>query len=149
MRIPRPIYFSALGLVSVAFLLSGATKVADPLSFAASLLNSPWLISGLRQDWLLAVAFYLPWLEVVLGVALWLAPARPAAIGLLSGLLLVFSVYLVGLVWLGDDAPCGCFGDLLPLDSAGWGLARNGILLFCLGILFLVEFRLAPKGCRR
>jgi uncharacterized membrane protein len=148
MRIPRPVFYSALGLVSAAFLLSGATKVTDPVSFAASMMSSPWLMSAFPQNWLVALAFYLPWLELALGLALWVPPTRRAAICLLTGLVLAFSIYLLGLAWMGHEVPCGCFGDLLPLDSAGWGLARNGVLLLCLGILIRVEFRLAPEESR-
>lgn len=125
----------AMLLLSAAFLLSGITKVLDPLAFAATLFNSPLFSAEVLQGVLPALAFYLPWLELLLGLAIWLSTFRAAALGLLGGLLGLFSLYLLGLAILGVNLPCGCFGNLLPFDSTAGSLIRNAVLLFCVALL--------------
>lgn len=130
-RIATVFHWGALVLLSVVFLVSGAGKALDPTAFVSTLLNSPWLSDSTFQPLLPALGHYLPWLEITLGLAVWLPPARRAALFLLGGLLVLFSAYLGFLAWSDLDLPCGCFGDLLPFNSTAWSLARNAFLLLC------------------
>lgn len=105
------------------FVYAGATKIIDPTSFARSIERYDalpyWAVSPL--------AIYLPWLEVVLGLALLLCKRlREAAAYLSLSLMFVFTAAFV-IAWSrGISIDCGCFGgDSLQGSSPWLYLARN------------------------
>ena len=118
----------ARALVSVLWLAAGAFKLADPAAFARDIEHYR-LLPALGSA---ALAVYLPWLELVLGVALWLPRFREAARGLSLALLGVFGVVLAAALVRGLDIRCGCFGASGPDSSAAWALARNAVLALLL-----------------
>jgi len=75
-----------------------------------------------------ALALWLPWFELTLAGALLLPRWRREAAVLTGGLLLVFCVALLSVMWRGIDLECGCFGRENPVAPA-WALARNCALL--------------------
>jgi hypothetical protein len=50
------------------------------------------------------------------------------------------SAFVVGLLYLGEEKPCGCFGDLFVSQTDQWFLSRS------LGLLFLSLFVLRNNG---
>ena len=117
---------AALLAVAAIFVFAGATKLGDPARFAVEIGNYrlvPPLVAGL-------LAVYLPWLEIALGLGLCAPRWRPAARLLAAGLLLAFCAALVAALVRGLDIRCGCFGGADGGGmSAGWALARNGVLI--------------------
>ncbi|MFT4176840.1 MAG: DoxX family protein [Luteolibacter sp.] len=64
----------------------------------------------LAAPWDVAVAYSLPWVEVVAGLCLMLGIFRRGALLAIGGLVLVFSV-AIGWAWVhGLDIACGCHG---------------------------------------
>ncbi len=94
-------------LVGALFVYAGVIKALDPAQFFADVQGYdliPWRAATV------ALAFYLPWLEIIGGLAILVRPLHAAALLILSGLLLVFTVALA-LAWIrGLDISCGCFG---------------------------------------
>ena len=87
------------------FIYAGALKIVDASEFARAIHNyqlTPRLVSTL-------VAVYLPWLEVLAGLAL---IARRLPLGATLALTTMSAVFLIALTsaWLrGLDISCGCF----------------------------------------
>lgn len=101
--------FWALRLVLGGLLVwSGAVKVGDPAGFANEIGNYH-LLPSLSP----IMAVTLPWIEIVIGVALIAAPrawARAAALGAVA-ILGVFTIAVISVVARGIDVDCGCFGS--------------------------------------
>ncbi len=122
-------------LLGALFVIAGALKVPDPAAFLQS-------IDGYRMlpGWTAALAaVYLPWLEIVCGLALGFRKFYSGALALLIGLTGVFIVALSS-AWLrGLDIDCGCFGSGDPAGRLGVALARDVVLLAALGWLWRRE----------
>jgi uncharacterized membrane protein YphA (DoxX/SURF4 family) len=122
------------------FAFAGFSKLADPAAFAAAILAYrlvPWEIA-------VPLAYYLPWLEILCGLALasgWRRVAR-GAIPVAAGMLLVFAAALGSAIWRGLDIECGCFGGggngpvaelglVAAMGAALFSVARCGGILGC------------------
>ena len=94
--------------IGALFIYAGAIKVADPARFFNDLQNYdllPWRTASA------ALAFYLPWLEIVSGVGMAVPRFRAGAGVILSGLLVVF-IGALAFAWArGLNISCGCFGE--------------------------------------
>ncbi len=93
-------------LAGAVFVYAGVTKAADPMRFASDINNYqiiPWSI-GVR------LAFYLPWLEILCGLALITRRLYSGALSILLGLMLIFIGATIVAKARGIDITCGCFG---------------------------------------
>jgi uncharacterized membrane protein YphA (DoxX/SURF4 family) len=94
-------------LLGALFVYAGITKVLDPVRFFTDIQNYgiiPW------RAVTVAFAFYLPWLEIISGMAVVVRPLRAGALAIMVVMLLIFTVAL-GQAWArGLDISCGCFG---------------------------------------
>jgi uncharacterized membrane protein YphA (DoxX/SURF4 family) len=118
----------AIGLL---FIYAGAVKVADAVGFARDIDNYkmlPWPAS-------VALALYLPWLEILSGLALITRLLFRGAVLLVTGLMVIFIVATVAAKMRGLDVSCGCFGHASQYLSFTWHLALDFLLLG--GLLFL------------
>lgn len=88
------------------FIYAGALKIVDVQGFARDVHHfqlTPWTVS-------VAVAVYLPWLEVLAGLAI---IVRRLPLGASLALVVMNAVFLIALstAWArGLDISCGCFG---------------------------------------
>ena len=92
--------------VGALFVYAGALKAWDPIELAEDIDHYhvlPWAI-GVR------LAFYLPWLEILSGVALLACRFTAGARGILTALMLLFIVASILAKVRGIDVSCGCFG---------------------------------------
>ncbi len=112
-------------IIGGVFIYAGAIKALDPVRFANDIDNYkilPWAI-GVR------LAFYLPWLEILCGLAL---IARHLYLGGLSILTAFTSIFIVATVSAkirGLDITCGCFGHAGRNWSFSSHLALDFVLL--------------------
>ena len=142
---PRPWWLSpwisiraqlALGAVFVA---AAAAKIQDPPSFAHMIYNYRLLPGGAVN----AFALWLPWFELLAGLALVLGVWKRAAAGASAVLLLLFLAALSWNLARGNPVNCGCF-DVKAKDKPRaelltdmrWTILRDvGLLLLAAQVL--------------
>ena len=127
-------------IVGGLFIFAGLTKLADvgplrfldPMEFARGIDNYkllPWSIS-------VALALYLPWVEIVCGLALIFRRLYSGALALLLALLVVFIGATMAAKARGIDITCGCFGHVSDHMSFAWHLALDFAILAGVAILW-------------
>ncbi len=127
-------------LVGALFIFAGLTKIVDfhpfrfldPMGFARDIDNYkilPWAIS-------VRLAFYLPWLEIICGIALIFRRLYSGALALLLGLLLVFIGASIAAKMRGIDISCGCFGHVSDHLSFAWHMALDLAILGTVAVLW-------------
>jgi uncharacterized membrane protein YphA (DoxX/SURF4 family) len=112
-------------LAGAVFVYAGGLKLLDPLRFATDISNYqilPWPVA-------VRLAFYLPWLEVLCGLALIFHRLFAGALVLTTGLMLVFIGATFSAKARGIDLACGCFG------SVGGNLSFSSHLLIDVALL--------------
>src|SRR5207302_7579554 len=92
----------------------------------------PWSV-GVR------LAFYLPWLEILCGLALILRRLYAGALVLVLVLMLAFIGASISAKARGLDVSCGCFGHVSDQLSFAWHLALDFLLLAGLLCLLFSE----------
>jgi putative oxidoreductase len=120
-------------IVAGIFIYAGAIKALDPVQFASDIDNYkivPWPVS-------VALAFYLPWLEIFCGFALVVRLLYRGALSILTALILVFTLATVAAKVRGLDITCGCFGHASQHWSFPAHLLTNLAILAALLALFL------------
>jgi putative oxidoreductase len=112
------------------FLYAGVGKIRDLQQFAIDIHNynlTPWSLS-------VAVAVYLPWLEIVSAIGLIAAPLYSAALVTIGALSVTF-VAVLGSAWArGLDISCGCLGKS-GTTSVAEALIRAVAILGVVGFL--------------
>lgn len=96
--------------VGALFVYAGILKVLDPAQSATDIAN----FRLLPHTAAVALALYLPWLEIFCGTALAFRKFHGGALLLLTAMTLVFFFALVSAKARGLDISCGCFGHLRP-----------------------------------
>ena len=122
-------------VVAGIFIYAGALKMLDPVQFAHDVKNFqilPWRIS-------VAIAFYLPWLEIFCGVGLVFRFFYRGALCILSTLIVVFTLATAAAKVRGLDITCGCFGHASQHWSFPAHLATNLGILAALVVLWFSD----------
>src|SRR5882724_8999331 len=120
-------------IVAGIFIYAGAIKALDPVQFASDIDNYkifPWPIS-------VALAFYLPWLEIFCGFALIVRLLYRGALSILTTLILTFTLVTIAAKVRGLDITCGCFGHASQNWSFPSHLATNLAILAALVVLWV------------
>jgi hypothetical protein len=120
-------------LLAIILVAAGAAKAFHPQIFAVEVDRfqlTPWVLS-------VVLAHFLPWMEIVTAIALFLRRLYLGALLSVSGLGIVFSVAVGSAWWHGLDISCGCFGALMSGQISAWHV--SGALLFVgIGTLLLL-----------
>ncbi|MGI8956527.1 MAG: MauE/DoxX family redox-associated membrane protein [Chthoniobacterales bacterium] len=119
-------------LAGAVFVYAGVLKVRAPLEFANDLSNYhllPWPI-GVR------LAFYLPWLEILAGLALVFHRLFSGALAVTAALMIVFIGATIWAKVQGINVACGCFGAASSNLTFTSHLVLNGSILAVLAILW-------------
>lgn len=123
-------------LAGAVFIYAGILKVRDPLRFASDINNYqmiPWSV-GVR------FAFYLPWLELLCGLALVFHRFFSGALAITIALMCAFIGATAWARMHGIDVSCGCFGDAGTNLSLMWHLVLDcGLLLALIFLWFTRE----------
>lgn len=127
-------------LVAAIFLYAAGMKIVAPDQFAMDIRSYqlfPFQITN-------AMAYIVPWIEVLTAVALLIGLWRGAARLLLLFMLVAFTALKAYVLVVGLNVDCGCFGDsLLAEMSQGWnGVWLNLILIAAIGLETLGVTRL-------
>jgi putative oxidoreductase len=124
-------------IIGALFIYAGAIKALDLIGFANDIDNYkilPWFV-GVR------LAFYLPWLEILCGLAL---VTRRLYLGGLLILTILTSIFIVASIVAkarGLDIACGCFGHASKYLNFAGHLALDFLLLGALMLLLLCDRR--------
>ena len=113
------------------FIYAGALKAFDPVQFAHDIDNFkllPWPVS-------VALAFYLPWLEILCALGLVFRFLYRGALSILTASILVFTLAITAAKVRGLDITCGCFGHASQHWSFPSHLATNLAILAALLVL--------------
>ena len=127
----RVVFTLVAVIIGALFVYAVAVKVLDPVGFAGDIENYktlPWPI-GVR------LAFYLPWLEILCGLALITRCLFRGGVFILTVLMFVFIIATIVAKARGLDISCGCFGHATKSLTFAWHLALDFLLLG--GLLFL------------
>jgi putative oxidoreductase len=137
----RNIAWRIVGLaIAGLFIYAGVIKAFDPVQFASDIDNYkilPWPIS-------VALAFYLPWLEILCGLALIVRLLYRGALSILAALIVVFTLATVAAKARGLDITCGCFGHASQNWSYPSHLATNLAILAALIVLWVSNRSAGP-----
>lgn len=127
-------------IIGAVFLYAGGLKAWAPLGFANDIEHFHLL------SWTLGMgfAFYLPWLEIICGLALIATRLRIAAVAILTALTAVFLVATILAKLRGINLDCGCFGSASKGWSFGTHLLVDFALLTTLLLIWFRETRVAP-----
>ena len=93
-------------IVGGIFVYAGVLKVLEPVRFGLDIDNYkslPWFVS-------VRLAFYLPWLEILCGLAVICRFLYRGGLSILTGLVLIFIGATIAARMRGLDITCGCFG---------------------------------------
>jgi len=120
-------------IVGAIFIYAGVIKAMDPVGFANDIDNYkilPWPLT-------VRLAFYLPWLEILCGLAVILGLLYRGALLVLTVLISIFIIASVIAKARGLDITCGCFGHASKYLSFFGHLALDFVLL---GVLVALWF---------
>ena len=123
------------------FIYAGTLKAFDPVQFASDIDNYkilPWPVS-------VALAFYLPWLEIFCALGLVFRFLYRGALSILTASIVVFTLATILAKLRGLDITCGCFGHASQNWSFPAHLASN--LAILIGLVVLC-FKAAGNGKR-
>lgn len=132
-------------LLGLFFIMAALPKIADPPAFAQTIYNYRLVASDLAGANVLSLlALGLPWLEILLGLALVFGIWRRTAVIFVGALLVTFIVAISINLAQGNAIDCGCFD---PAGSSktteqkfldmGWTIVRDfGMLAMVAQILF-------------
>ena len=118
-------------LVGGLFIYAGVLKVFDPIGFATDIDNYktlPWFID-------VRLAFYLPWLEILCGLALITRQLYTGGLLILTALISIFILASIAAKARGIDITCGCFGHASKNLSFAGHLALDLAILIALVLL--------------
>jgi len=128
----RTVGFIVRVVLGGLFIFAGITKIYDPATFATELDRYqllPWKIC-------VAAAHYLPWVEFLSGLCLFLKAFERGALLLITLLLSVFTLALASALVRGLNIDCGCFGQVFASTGTILPISRNLVLLLLAGILW-------------
>jgi putative oxidoreductase len=125
-------------VIGGAFIYAGTIKALDPIGFATDIDNYKILAWPVG----VGLAFYLPWLEILCGLALVFRVLYRGGLSILNALVLVFIAATVAAKARGLDISCGCFGHVSKNWSFTGHLLVDLAILVALAALLLREKRL-------
>lgn len=107
MKEPLPIVLMILrASVSIVFVYAGVEKAMRPSDFAETIANFHLVSRPIGA----AIALYLPYLEIICGIALLTYRFRAGSLLLLLIMSVLFMVVHLSAIWRDIDPKCGCLG---------------------------------------
>lgn len=135
MRWKQTIYLSGINFLVLLFTYAGLSKFLEWEEFYLNLLNSPLL--PVPETWTVLASWGLPVTELFLVVLLIYPKTKLIALCMSIGILSLYILYLLALIFLAPYQPCSCGGiiALLTWEQQLW--FTLGCLSFASLTLFL------------
>ena len=111
-----------LGLV---FIAASVEKMADPSAFATSIGNYKLIAPSSA----LAIATFLPWIELLAGLTLLFGLFMRGSSLLIFIMLVIFTGGVISAVLRGLDISCGCFTQDPSVGKVGWLKVGENLLM--------------------
>lgn len=121
------------GILGLAFVVSGTIKASDASDFFQSIQNFRVIPKWGAE----VLSYYLPWLEITLGISVVSGFWRKEALMLIFGMITFFSLALISAWARGLDVQCVCFGEWSMTALKYEPLLRN--MFFLIGCLWLLR----------
>ncbi len=125
----RPWRLAAGYVLAAAWITASVAKILAMPSLAIYLSQIAWLPAAAVGP----VAVALPVLEITLGLLILSPHFRSVGLAASIAVLCGFTLFLIRELWIGSEAACTCYGDLVNLADARthnhWALVRNVFLL--------------------
>jgi putative oxidoreductase len=115
-------------VVAAVFLLAAVPKLLDHQSFAKAIINYRVALPLIGQNYVYAVAVFLPALEAVGAIALLFNRWKRAGALVCGSLLMLFIVLIAQAVLRGLNIDCGCFGAGAVSRTMGQSVGIEKIL---------------------
>lgn len=122
------------------FIYAGALKAFDPVQFASDVDNYKILLWPVS----VALAFYLPWLEIFCALGLVFRFLYRGALSILTVSIVVFTLATIAAKVRGLDITCGCFGHA----SQHWNFPNHLATNLAILAAVLALFFKATRGIR-
>jgi len=110
----------AAGVLGVAFVVAGASKIA---------VGAAWPAQALALGAPSVVVRPLPWIELSVGALLIVRVMVPVVASIAIALLVAFSIVIALRLREGSRPPCACFGAWSAAPIGPWHLVRNAALV--------------------
>lgn len=117
------------------FVYAGLLKVWQPLIFVDDIRSYDLLPDPFPA----LVALFLPWLEILAGLAVVTGRLRQGGLLVLNASLIVFLAAISLSWWRGIDIRCGCFGGGEEASSNYTELIVRDLLLLALGLGLMLK----------
>ena len=116
------------------FFLAAYYKIVDPTAFGKSI----WNYHILPAQTINIIALILPWLEVLVGIALLVGAYYRGAVLWANIMLAVFITALASTIYRGLDIDCGCFKAAASAVGPAWDqlYLDIGLLVLALYLIF-------------
>jgi len=121
------------------FLAAGLSKVGAPLKTLATVYSYQIVV----PDWIAStIAYSLPWMEILLGLAMLAGLWLPVTTGWIAAMLAMFALFTMQAWWRALPIDCGCIDlstlhpALAALSTPGGATLRNIVLLALCAALF-------------
>ena len=124
LNISKKASFTARVLLAVVFIVSGISKLYAPAS------ASTFVATILPINAETARIIVIPLSLSELAAACLLLFNKWVTMVAFFSTLFFLSAFVVGLLYLGENKPCGCFGDLLASQTDEWFVLRSLALVF-------------------
>lgn len=133
--------------VAGVFLYAAYPKIIDPIEFAKAITNYRLAFPVIGQDYVYAVAIFMPSLEAVVAIGILIERYKRASSLIAMLLMALFTVLILQAVLRGLNIDCGCFGSS-PVAQAkahmvGWRRIAEDV--GWLAASAFVYFRARPK----
>jgi uncharacterized membrane protein YphA (DoxX/SURF4 family) len=132
--------------LGVIFVYAAYSKIWNPQMFAEEV--SYYHMLPMQQvNWLV---IFLPWLEMICGLALIFGVSHRGATILVIGMLIVFTYAIAHAVHEGRDIQCGCFGHGASAERVGYlAIVRDLVMLVAAVTAFLLSRRGSHVSVKR
>jgi putative oxidoreductase len=129
-------------LIAAIFLYAAIVKILHPTDFLSDVQH--YRLTG--ENFSIAIAFYLPWLELICALGLLFKKLYLGALTLLSALMGIFVAAILSAWIRGLNIECGCFGSSHGLPQYGTWLFRDLLIWGMILVLWIISLRMAKRA---
>ena len=117
------------------FILAAYYKIVDPAAFGTSI----WYYHILPTQIINIIVLVLPWLEVLVGIALLVGAYFRGAVLWANIMLVVFITALASTIYRGLDIDCGCFKAAASATGPAWDQLYLDFGLLMLALYLIIS----------